>query len=61
MMNKRLFTLVTALFFFVTTQAQSFETAAEAVGNMGVGWNLGNTLDANNGQPCPDSPSLSPN
>jgi len=54
MMNKRLFTLVTALFFFVTTQAQSFETAAEAVGNMGVGWNLGNTLDANNGQPCPD-------
>lgn len=27
--------------------AQSFETAAEAVKNMGVGWNLGNTLDAN--------------
>lgn len=27
--------------------AQSFETATEAVKNMGVGWNLGNTLDAN--------------
>ena len=27
-------------------QAQSFETAQEAVTNMGVGWNLGNTLDA---------------
>jgi len=31
-----------------TTHAQSFETATEAVKNMGVGWNLGNTLDANN-------------
>lgn len=27
--------------------AQSFETATQAVKNMGVGWNLGNTLDAN--------------
>lgn len=30
------------------TQAQSFESAEEAVKHMGVGWNLGNTLDANN-------------
>ena len=28
-------------------QTPAFETAAEAVRNMGVGWNLGNTLDAN--------------
>ena len=28
-------------------QAQEFETATQAVKNMGVGWNLGNTLDAN--------------
>ena len=28
-------------------QAADFETAAAAVKNMGVGWNLGNTLDAN--------------
>lgn len=28
-------------------QAQTIETATEAVKNMGVGWNLGNTLDAN--------------
>lgn len=28
-------------------QTSSFETATEAVKNMGVGWNLGNTLDAN--------------
>ena len=29
--------------------AQSFETAAEAVSNMRVGWNLGNTLDSHSG------------
>ena len=31
----------------LTLQAQITETATEAVKNMGVGWNLGNTLDAN--------------
>lgn len=30
-------------------QAQDFETANEAVKNMGVGWNLGNTLESNSG------------
>ena len=30
-------------------QAQEFESATDAVKNMGPGWNLGNTLDANNG------------
>lgn len=30
----------------VTANAQITETATTAVGNMGVGWNLGNTLDA---------------
>ena len=30
--------------------ATDFETATEAVRNMGVGWNLGNTLEANNQQ-----------
>jgi aryl-phospho-beta-D-glucosidase BglC (GH1 family) len=30
-----------------SAQAQSFENAKDAVKNMGVGWNLGNTLDAN--------------
>ena len=29
-------------------QAQEFETASQAVLNMGVGWNLDNTLEANN-------------
>lgn len=28
-------------------QAQDFESATDAVKNMGIGWNLGNTLDAN--------------
>ena len=28
--------------------AQDFETATDAVRNMGIGWNLGNTLEANN-------------
>lgn len=29
--------------------AQNIETAEEAVGNMRIGWNLGNTLDSNSG------------
>ena len=33
----------------VTVSSQTFETAAEAVANMRVGWNLGNTLDSNSG------------
>lgn len=31
-----------------TLHAQDFEPATEAVKNMGVGWNLGNTLEAHN-------------
>ena len=34
----------------LTISATDFETATEAVRNMGVGWNLGNTLEANNQQ-----------
>ena len=30
----------------MSTQAGDFEKAKDAVTNMGVGWNLGNTLDA---------------
>lgn len=33
----------------VSVSAQPFETATEAVGNMRLGWNLGNTLDSNSG------------
>lgn len=33
----------------LSLQAQITETATDAVKNMGLGWNLGNTLDANNG------------
>ena len=43
-----------ALLFVSTATAQSFETANEAVANMGIGWNLGNTLDANNGNRMAD-------
>ncbi len=32
-----------------TVMADNFETAKEAVANMRVGWNLGNTLDSNSG------------
>ena len=32
-----------------SVKAQTFETAQEAVTHMGVGWNLGNTLEANAG------------
>lgn len=37
-----------------TAVADNFETAATAVDNMGVGWNLGNTLESISGQPMPD-------
>ena len=34
--------------FQLSVFAADFETATQAVANMKVGWNLGNTLDANN-------------
>jgi len=37
------------LLFSLVMTAQSFETAKEAVKNMKIGWNLGNTLDSNSG------------
>ncbi|MCR5312306.1 MAG: glycoside hydrolase family 5 protein [Bacteroidaceae bacterium] len=37
------------LFFPVMAMAQTFETAHDAVANMRVGWNLGNTLDSHSG------------
>ena len=48
---KKLLTVLTGLLLMVTSYAEAadFETAKEAVKNMGVGWNLGNTLDANSG------------
>lgn len=47
-MNRRFTTLLSLLLMLAfQTQAQEFESATEAVKNMGVGWNLGNTLDAN--------------
>jgi len=43
-------TLLIILSFAVTTvAAQTFESATEAVKNMHVGWNLGNTLESNSG------------
>lgn len=47
---KKLFTPILGLLMMLSTQAQaqSFESAKDAVKNMGVGWNLGNTLDAHN-------------
>ena len=48
-MNKKFTTtfIFIASLFGLQIQAQEFETATEAVKNMGVGWNLGNTLEAN--------------
>ena len=46
---KQKFALVLGLLLAFCTQAiaQEFESATDAVKNMGIGWNLGNTLDAN--------------
>ena len=41
--------LLVLLFVPMMATAQKFETAQEAVSNMRVGWNLGNTLDSNSG------------
>ena len=48
---KKRFTLILGLLMMLSTQVQAadFENAKDAVKNMGVGWNLGNTLDANDG------------
>ena len=47
---KKLFTPILGLLLMLGTQAQAaeFETAKDAVKNMGVGWNLGNTLESVN-------------
>lgn len=46
-MKRLVFSLLASM--AMTLNAQITETATEAVKNMGVGWNLGNTLDANRG------------
>jgi aryl-phospho-beta-D-glucosidase BglC (GH1 family) len=51
---KRLLTISMIAASVTTMQAQSFETAQEAVTNMGVGWNLGNTLEAHAKKSNPD-------
>jgi len=46
---RKLLTLITGMLLMGSFHAEAaeIETAKEAVKNMGVGWNLGNTLDAN--------------
>ena len=50
-MRKLLSIILLAVMASTTCRAQNteFETATEAVKNMAVGWNLGNTLDSNSG------------
>ena len=45
---KKVLLFVCALLMSSTSWAADFENAKDAVKNMGVGWNLGNTLDAAN-------------
>ena len=44
----RLITIITSMLLLVTIHAEAadFETATDAVKKMGLGWNLGNTLEA---------------
>ncbi len=44
---KKTLLFICGLLMSMTMNAADFETAKEAVKNMGVGWNLGNTLEAN--------------
>lgn len=50
MLMKSFFLLSLLTSSALTIQAQITETATDAVKNMGLGWNLGNTLDANTGK-----------
>ena len=43
---KKTLLFICSLLMTTSMQAADFETAKDAVKNMGVGWNLGNTLDA---------------
>lgn len=43
---KKTLLLICGMLMTFSMQATDFETAKDAVKNMGVGWNLGNTLDA---------------
>ena len=43
---KKILLFACGMLMSFSAQAQSFENAKDAVKNMGVGWNLGNTLDA---------------
>lgn len=43
------YTLLMFVFVAIAAQAQVFESAKQAVKNMRIGWNLGNTLDSNSG------------
>ena len=45
-MKIRTLLICTVAFIAQTFSAQTFETATEAVANMGIGWNLGNSLDS---------------
>ena len=46
---KKILLFVCSLLISMSTNAADFESAKDAVKNMGLGWNLGNTLDANDG------------
>ena len=53
---QKLILLFSAAILALSAEAQTttFESATEAIAHMGVGWNLGNTLDANDGNAYPD-------
>lgn len=48
-MKIKCFIIALLAFAFQTASAEGFESSKDAVKNMGIGWNLGNTLDSNSG------------
>ena len=46
---KKSLLFVCVLLVCISSKGADFETATDAIKNMGVGWNLGNTLDSNSG------------
>ena len=53
-MKRTILSALLVLLTGTTAQADEFEKATEAITNMGVGWNLGNTLDSHNGERVAD-------
>lgn len=55
--NRKVAAFLLFIFFCLPVLSKNMESAAQAVKNMGAGWNIGNTLDANSPAPGAQNPT----